>query len=129
MGCLAIRKSLSPSSASYELCLTGGQGFNQQFRATDNSSKSYFYSGSSVTNCWLKIVKRGQDYFSYLSLDAFNWSPFGSPRNLPNMTSSSYYVGFGVYSRQIGYLAEATISNYSYIPVSSRLTVVANDAR
>lgn len=129
MACLAIRKSLSPSSASYELCLTGGQGFNQQFRATDNSSKSYFYSGSSVTNCWLKIVKRGQDYFSYLSLDAFNWSPFGSPRNLPNMTSSSYYVGFGVYSRQIGYLAEATISNYSYIPVSSRLTVVANDAR
>jgi hypothetical protein len=129
MGCLMIRKSLSRTSASYELCLTGGQGFNQQFRAADNTAKVYSYSGSSVANCWLKIVKRGDDYFSYLSFDSLNWNPFGISRNLPNMTSSSYYVGFAVYSRQVGYLAEATISNYSYIPVSSRLTVVANDAR
>jgi len=130
MMCLTFRLSSQSGSPSFEMCLSGGSGFVQQYRATQNVSKTSWWNGPGATNSWLKVVKKGCEFSSYLSYDGDNWNLFGNVQKIPNLCSANtLQAGVAVSSRSVGYLAEAVLTNYSYVGVSSRLTVVNNVLR
>jgi len=123
--CLMLRKSLNANSASFEICLTGGNGFAQQWRDNDGNYKSSYNSmwdgTSPIRNGWLQLVKKGNAYSSYISSDGINWSMYGNVQNLPNLASATYNVGIGVSSSNNGYVTEAKIDNYQYLSYPSRM--------
>jgi len=113
--CLIIRKSLRPGSASFEVCVYGRGNFTQLRRELDDGMKrSSTNTVVCSTDCWLRVIKTGIRYTSQISFDGIVWNQTSSVRTIPNMTSSTYYVGVGVTSRTYGYLVEASVDNYQW---------------
>ncbi len=129
--CLMIRKSLSPNSASFELCLTSGNNFVTQWRKTDNANKDgnfIMWDGTSKINSgWMTVTKNGDYYSAYISNDGVNWQQRGSTQYLPGLVNNNYFVGIAINS-QSDRLAEAVIDNFLIaIPVAPTGDVSAVD--
>ena len=120
--CLMIRKSLSPNSASFELCLTSGNDFVSQWRKVDNANKEgnfLRWDGTSKVNSgWMKVTKNGDYYASYVSYDGMNWQQRGQTQYLPGLVNGRYFVGIAINS-QSDRLAEAVVDQFLISPSSA----------
>jgi hypothetical protein len=115
--CLMIRKSLSPSSASYELCMSSGNDFNPQWRKVDggytDGNMAMWDGTSKVNNGTMTVVKKGDYYSAYVNYDGINWQQRGTTQYLPGLVNSTYFVGIGISSASER-IAEAVVDNYQY---------------
>lgn len=122
--CLAFRRNATATSAGFEGCLTSGNDFLNQWRATENGWKDgnvYMWDGTSkVRSGYVTIVKKGDSYSMYVSYDGINWKQQGNTQYLPGMLTGTFYAGI-VINSQSSNIAEAVIEGYQFIKGSSRM--------
>jgi len=122
--CLTFRRNATATSAGFEGCLTSGNDFLPQWRATENGWKDanvMMWDGTSkVKSGYVTIVKKGDAYSMYVSYDGINWKQQGNTQFLPGMLNGTYFAGIMIDS-QSNNIAEAVIENYQFSSGSSRM--------
>jgi regulation of enolase protein 1 (concanavalin A-like superfamily) len=107
-----FRRSLEPDSAFCMLALTPEHGVALQVRANQPSGPTTIAGPAVTAPYWLKLSRRGINYFAYWSSDGVNWTAisnaFGSSQN---SSSEPLYVGLAVTSHNDGTLCTATFDN------------------
>jgi len=112
---VTIRTSLEPSSAHFSLLLTPGGGICINYRTTDGDrTHSYTCQRQGVTEAWLKVEKRMDDYTAFMGdVNAegdVEWTKIYT-YTLPNI-GESYTVGLASTSAGHGYPVEVVFSGY-----------------
>ncbi len=104
-----IRDSLNPRSAHALVALTGSKGVAFQYRAaTNGNSKSLRSVFDDVDFRWVRLVRNGDLFIAYESVDGKNWNEMG--RQMIAM-SGSMYVGLAVTSHDNSVRTTAKFSN------------------
>jgi len=103
-----IRQSLTASSAHAMLQMTGGNGVQFQYRASDGAFMSAQSGSGSVSPRWLRLVRQGNQLLSYEAPDGNTWTPVGQV-TIP--MSNTVYIGFAITSHNTSALGTATFDN------------------
>ena len=93
-GGIMIRETLAPNSRNAAAVLTGANRFQFQRRLSTGGGIGYF-SGNQTAPFWVKIVRLGDTFSGYKSINGTTWTSFGS-YVIP--MGSSVYVGLVVSS-------------------------------
>ncbi|HLX69163.1 MAG TPA: right-handed parallel beta-helix repeat-containing protein [Verrucomicrobiae bacterium] len=121
-----MRETLTGASRHAATVITPGDGVNLFYRDDIGGS-----SGTSqVTGCtapiWLKMVRNGDSFGSWYSMDGTNWSQVGVTQTIT--MSNLVYAGICLSSYTSGNVAEATVDNIGITPLPPRFTNVFLDA-
>ena len=79
-----------------------------QYRATTGGNSTYQYLSSVTLPYWVKVVRSGNIFSSYVSTDGVNWTQIGTTQTITMATN--VYIGLGVTSNTSA-LATATFDN------------------
>jgi hypothetical protein len=105
---LMIRNATAPSSAHGMMIVTGDNGTEMVWRASDSGPSQKTTGGSVGIPVWFKLVKLGSIITSYRSADGVNWTQVDAQTvNL----GSTYLVGMAVTSHNNGSYAYATFDS------------------
>ena len=102
-----IRETLTPSSADAYVWFWPNQAFLQYRPATGASDASQVVSFDGSYPYWLQLVRTGNTFTGYASLDGVNWTQIGAGMTIP--MAQTVYVGLAVSG--FGSLATATFDN------------------
>jgi YD repeat-containing protein len=107
---IMIRESVAPGAANIFFGITN---YNQlrdlQYRSITGSSTTQIVGAAVTPPQWLKLVRRGNTFIAYYSLDGVAWTAYGSPVTVAMATA---YAGLAVSSAD-GRLTTATFDNVS----------------
>ena len=118
-----IRQTLG-ASATYAAAMTNGNnGFFYDRASTGGSGTQLAYHSISVP-CWLKLVRSGSTFSSYVSIDGVNWTQVGT--NPTISMAQNVYVGMFVSSVNNSSLATATFANVSVSSSASPAPVITS---
>jgi regulation of enolase protein 1 (concanavalin A-like superfamily) len=105
---LMIRETLSANSRNAYLTLIPGSGVFMQSRASQGGSTARLTGRAGAAPVWLRLVRRGNQFTSYLSSNGTSWTTAGTVTN--NMAAAAY-VGLAVTSRADSVITTATFTN------------------
>ena len=114
-----IRESLSANARNAFLMLMPESGVFMQSRATQGGSTTRLTGRAGAAPIWLRLVRRGNQFTSYLSSTGTSWTTVGTMTN--NMTATAY-VGLAVTSRADSALSTATFTNFQIASGSSSVS-------
>ena len=100
---LMIRSSLSPDSKKIFEAITRDHGLQYSYRSTDgNETYGNYNNVSASVPVWVRIVRTGQTFKTYYSLDGVNWYQHAPPEDEFTFTQESMpdtiYVGIATAS-------------------------------
>ncbi|MCP4612307.1 MAG: hypothetical protein GY845_26725 [Planctomycetes bacterium] len=114
-GGVMIRETLEPGSTHAMTIVTGGNGGGAGFQrrtSTGAGSTSDHDPNPTVSiPHWVRIVREGDTFTGYLSLDGVNWNEQGSETI---SMAQSVYVGLCVTSHAAGEVRSFTFDNVNY---------------
>ena len=109
-GGVMIRETLTDSSRHASTFVTPARGLAFQRRIYPDGESVSTPGGSGVAPYWVRIVRSGQLFTSYVSADGATWTLVGSETLAMQAT---VYVGLAVVSNVSGQTAMATFTNVS----------------
>ena len=118
-GGLMFRANLNADS-SYALMYYRAGGRTGFQTRTGSGQDTAFQDGSwGYAPCWLKLIRRGNSFLGYESIDGTNWALVGSASSIE--MPETIFVGFGVTSHRAGTLHamafdQTTFSSVAQIP-------------
>lgn len=102
-----IRESLNGNSSHAFMALTSGNGLAFQ-RRNGTGYSSEHTSGGTTSDCWVKLVRKGNTFTSYKSKDGSTWTQIGSC-TIP--MGSNCYIGIAATSHNDSKLNDCKFSN------------------
>jgi regulation of enolase protein 1 (concanavalin A-like superfamily) len=105
-----IRNSTDRSAKHAMTVVMAGNGSSFQ-RRTEAGGLSTAAHGSGATPYWVRMVRNGNTFTSYVSPDGQSWSMVGTPMTIA--MNSRVYVGLVLTSHSSSTLATATITDVS----------------
>ncbi|MFY9151279.1 MAG: T9SS type A sorting domain-containing protein [Prolixibacteraceae bacterium] len=120
---IMIREDLTGPSKNIMMLMTPKKVASCQFRAFDNSGCSSNTMPNRTFPCWLKLIRKGNTFYSLISSDGKNWDLF-SPVDI-EMTGSVYY-GLAVTSRVQCELAKAEFENLTISKTLSEIPLTVS---
>lgn len=107
-----IRDSLGTTSSHYSLFMTAGNGLANQYRTCTECLTYHYGEMSSFDSVWLRIIKeRNVLRAFYKPTTSSYWTGYGAILSINEISSSGYYVGIAVTSRDNSDLATLEVSN------------------
>jgi hypothetical protein len=118
---LMARETLSPSSRFAASFAVPGlaESFYQYRNTTSASSVIAGHGPIEFPNAWLRLIRRGNNYSGYSSMDGTTWTLLGNN----SITADPVYLGYAVASRSTNSQALASFRNFA--DVTSPLTQAA----
>jgi len=114
---IMVRNSLEQNSAYYGVMKTGDQGSRVQLRNKDGSwTQSHGEDRNDKASSWLRLLKKGNTYTGYKSVDGENWTLIDS-RQL-DIVGDTFYVGLFHYGKQYDILTEVVFEDYNHMVYS-----------
>jgi RHS repeat-associated protein len=122
-----VRETLDPGAS--EVFLEGSTyGSSEYFNVVSRTSTGGYssYQGGLVTPLpyWIKLVRSGNTFIGYSSLDGTNWVQRGSSQTVS--MGQNVYVGLAVSSNSTSALATATFDNVSVSSAASTAPAITN---
>jgi regulation of enolase protein 1 (concanavalin A-like superfamily) len=111
---IMVRSDLTAGSANlYTFTLAGPFGFLTTYRpgAGANTTQSGAVSNNPAPQRWVRMVRVGDTYTTYASIDGSTWTPIGSPVTVP--LGQTVYVGMAATSHQTDHLVTAKFRSFS----------------
>ncbi|MBN2162513.1 MAG: carbohydrate-binding protein [Pontiellaceae bacterium] len=108
-GGVMIRKSLAANSANALICVTPGNGISFQWRSTDGAECGYSNSGGLAAPHWVKLVRNGNTFTAYRSVNGTSWTQQGTPQTIS--MGASVYIGLAVTAHNASLLSTATFDH------------------
>jgi hypothetical protein len=106
-----IRESLNANSANAFVAVTPSNGVTFQYRASTGGNSANNNTTGLTAPYWVKLVRSGNAFTGYRSLDGTNWTQQGSTVTI-NM-ASTVYVGLAVTSHDASTACTAAFDNVS----------------
>lgn len=110
---IMIRNSLNADSAHALVGVSPQNGVNFTSRSSTGGTSSRTLGATIDSPVYLRMVKSGNDFAGYQSVDGINWTLVGKV-NIPSI-SNTFYVGFAVCSYSYGNLSTASFDNVSIL--------------
>ena len=105
-----IRETLAPGATmAYTEFRAGYLYFD--YRSTTNGSAAASSLNTVALPQWMQVVRNGNSFSSYMSLDGVNWVQVGSTETITMATN--VFIGLAVSSESTTTLATATFDNLS----------------
>lgn len=114
---LLIRETPATDSAYAAIFVTANNGISFQFRATNGTKYAYLNSGGKAAPYWLRLVRIGNLFAGYISINGSAWSQLGTSREI--LMPPLVYSGLAVTSHDNQTLCTATFSNTSLASLPS----------
>lgn len=113
---LMIRESLEAGSKHALVDVTPTATLGVEFIRRINTGGSTTAAGSPGVTApiWLRLVRQGDSFSAFRSMDGVAWTPVGSPVNIA--MSAEVLVGFAVNSHLDGTLCRAWFDNVTWTP-------------
>ena len=111
-----IRETLAGASPHASTLVTPAQGLAYQRRITAGAESLHTSGGLATAPYWVRLVRAGQLFTSYVSADGASWQPIGSETIA---MGPSVQVGLVVTSHDAARTATATFSNVSVSTAAS----------
>ena len=89
----------------------GANSVQQLYRTSSGGGTSWAGGNGDNLPYWLKMVRSGNDFSSFISVDGQSWTPVGSTQTIP--MAQNVYIGLAVTSINNGQLTTATFDNVS----------------
>jgi hypothetical protein len=120
---LMIRQSLAVDSRYAMVAMTPKDGATFQYRAADGGETSHVAGGDCEPPYWIKLVRQGDAFTGYRSVDGMSWSMVGTSSVSMDET---VYIGMCVCARNNhASFQDATLSNLRLSRLKS--TIAAGD--
>ncbi len=118
---IMVRESTNVGSKyGFTYFLRRGDAWSQHKAATSGSSSGVnFFTASSAGKglpYWIRLVRQGNDFTSYISPNGTTWTPLGTTRTV-SLSGNAITVGFAVGPRTASGTATATFDNISFLGV------------
>jgi hypothetical protein len=131
-GGVMIRQDNTAGSAYAIVAVTGSSGGGACFQYRDNANAGAAWPGQHVSGIsapyWIKLVREGDSFTSYLSTDGVDWQPSGADPHSVSMTGT-VLIGLCATSHANGELRTFTFDNVVVgKPVKARSPSPANEA-
>jgi endo-1,4-beta-xylanase len=114
-----IRESLNANAANAFVAVTPGNGVTWQYRSSTGSGTVYNNIAGLNAPCWVKLVRTGNTFTGYYSLDGVTWTQQGTATTT---MASTVYIGLAVSSYNNSSLCTAT---FDYMTAPNWPTSVA----
>jgi regulation of enolase protein 1 (concanavalin A-like superfamily) len=111
-----IRETLSPQSKHAMLVVTPANGVSFQWRATTGGGSSYVPGSSNAAPYWVRLVRSGNTFTGYKSVDGSAWVQVGSATIAMASTVS---IGLPVTAHNNAALCTATFDNVNVTATAS----------
>ena len=108
---LMIRESLNANAKSVLTAITPLQGATFQYRSTTGGTTSYVAANGPVAPYWVKLVRSGNTFTSYISPDGTTWTLVGSTTV---SMSSTAYIGLAVTSHDNTKLSTVSFDHVTF---------------
>src|SRR5260221_508704 len=118
-----IRETLTPGSTDALVYFQPNQAY-LYYRATTGASTSTqatFFAASAYPY-WVKLVRAGNSFSAYISLDGLNWTQVGTSQTIT--MAQNVYIGLAESSDSTSVLDTATFDNVSVTTASSPAPVI-----
>ena len=106
-----FRNDTTAGSANVAVFVTPGQGVTMQYRSTAGGSTSDTAVGTVQAPQWVKLVRAGNNFTGYYSIDGVNWTQIGSTQTISLNTSA--LAGQAVTAHNNSALCTAVLDNFS----------------
>jgi len=103
-----LRESMESNAANAFLGVTPGNGLTWQSRAATGATTLWNNTAGLTAPYWVMLVRSGNTFTGYRSLDGANWTPQGSSTNL---MLSTIYAGLALTSHTGSTLGTAAFDN------------------
>lgn len=110
---LMVRETLTPNSKHASILLSPMGGATFQWRSSSGGASSTVSSSSSQSPYWLKLVRAGDQFTGYTSLNGTAWVSMGSATVA---MASSVSIGMAVTSHNDGILCTAVLDYLTPTP-------------
>lgn len=108
-----IRQSLTSTSPNAIMLITPVNGLRLQSRVIPSGNTTDIIGGTGVAPYWVKLVRSGDNFTGYRSVDGINWILVGSATiTMP----TNVYIGLAHTSHNNGVLGSAVVDNVSVTP-------------
>jgi hypothetical protein len=107
---IMVRDSLQPDSPHAFLLLSGGEGVAFQRRQVAGGETSHTGGGAAYSSEWLRLVRVGDRFTAFRSVDGLSWTPFAEDQI--HMEGAAF-VGLAVTSHSFGSIATASFDHMS----------------
>ena len=107
---IMVRDSLQPDSPHAYLLLSGSEGVAFQRRHGAGGQTSHSDGGAASSSEWLRLVRTGDRFTAFRSVDGLSWVPFAED---DIHMEGAVFVGLAVTSHSFGSLATATFDHIS----------------
>jgi regulation of enolase protein 1 (concanavalin A-like superfamily) len=111
-----IRETLSGSSRHASTFVMRTQGLAFQRRLTEGAETLHTSGGQAKAPYWVRLVRAGQQFSSYVSVDGTSWQLIGTETIA---MAASVQVGLAVTSHDARRTATATFTNVTVNPAAS----------
>jgi hypothetical protein len=111
-----FRTSLAPDAAHAFVYLRAGSQTGFQCRSSPGQDTARQNGSWSGTPCWLKLIRRGNSFVGYESVDGQTWGYVGSA-NRSDMPET-LFLGLAITSHQPRALSEADFDSMALFPVA-----------
>ncbi len=120
-----IRETLTASSTNaYTAFGNGSRIYFDERLSAGGQSTSASTPGPVTLPYWVKLVRSGNTFSGYASLDGVNWSPIGTSQTITMV--QNVYIGLAVNSDNTSALATATFDNVSTSSAAAPAPVITN---
>ncbi len=112
-GGIMIRSSLADGAPNALVGVTPGNGLSFQWRSVSDGDTGFDNSGTTGLGApyWIKLVRSGDSFTAYRSVDGTNWLTQGSPQTIS--MGSTVYVGLAVTAHNSSQLCTAVFDQVS----------------
>jgi len=107
---IMVRDSLQPDSPHAFLLLSGSEGVAFQRRHVAGAETSHSGGGAAFSPEWLRLVRVGDRFTAFRSVDGLSWVPFAE--DAIHM-AGAVFVGLAVTSHSFGAVATASFDHIS----------------
>lgn len=107
-----IRESLTAGSLYSMLGITTARGYQFHARATAGTGPTVTSGGSGVAPGWVRLVRTGNTFTAYKSVDGINWGTAVGTATIP--MASNVYIGLPIAHH--GGIGTATLDNVTVSP-------------
>lgn len=115
-----IRASTDANSAYADVVVTPGHGTVFAWRTASGAISSFAVTSPTGAPKWVKLVRSGNTFYGYGSVDGVTWTAIGTSRTIVMPAVAT--AGLAVCSVNPNRLGTATFANVSLLPVAQLFT-------